>query len=137
VRAAAMLDQIDRLPGSECQFAVQDRDMQRACRQHGLDVRRHIVGTFGVVAPTGVLGREPAEHRHEIVEHGGIGILLDRQRRRSMADEQRHRPLSRVRVKHKLRDLGGEIDEAGAGGLNREKRRHDGVGADGGWRGAG
>ena len=39
-------------------------------------------------------------------------------------------------VANKFRDLGGEIDEAGAWRLDRKKRRHDGGRADGGWRGA-
>ena len=41
------------------------------------------------------------------------------------------------RLPHKFRDLGGDIDEAGARGLNCKKRRYDAVGGDGGWRGVG
>ncbi len=131
MRAAAMLDQVDRLPRSEREFTVQNRDLQRTRRQHGLDMRRHVVGAFGVVGPSAVLGRKPAERRDQIVEHRRIGIFLDCQRRRGMADEQRHRALSRARLLHKLGDLGGEIDEAASRRLNREQRRHDGICADG------
>jgi hypothetical protein len=127
----AMLDQVDRLPRSQHEFAFQHRDLQRGRRQHGLDMRRHVVGALGVVAPSGILGREPAERRQEIVEHRRIGIFLDRQRRRGMADEQRHRALLRAGIADKSRDLGGEIDEAGAGGLDRQQRRNNGVCADG------
>src|SRR5450631_380894 len=113
VRTGTMLDQVDRLPCSQRQFASQDRDVQRTRRQHGLDMRRHVVGAFGAVGPSGVLGRQPVERGHQIVEHRRIGIFLDRQRRRGMTD------------------LGGEIDEAGTGRLNRQERRYDGIGADG------
>jgi hypothetical protein len=30
------------------------------------------------VGPSGILGREPIEHRHQIVEHRRIGVLLER-----------------------------------------------------------
>ncbi len=85
-----------------------------ACRQHGLDMRRHVVGAFGVVGPSGILGREPIERRHQIVEHRRIGVFLNRQRRRGVADEQRHRAFLRAGILDKFRDLGGEIDKAGA-----------------------
>ena len=114
VRRAAMLDQIDRLPGSEREPALQHRNLQRRRRQHGLDMRRHVVGAFGVVAPPGALGREPAERRHEIVQHRGIGVFLDRQRRRGVADEQRHRALLRAGFVDEFCDFGSEIGEAGA-----------------------
>ena len=58
MRPRAMLDQVDRLPGSQRQRAAQHRDLQRGRGQHGLDMRRHIVGPFGVVAPSGVFGRQ-------------------------------------------------------------------------------
>ena len=63
MRARAMLDQIDRLPGSEREFALQDRNLQRGRRQHGFDMRGHVVGTFGVMAPSGIFGRQPIERR--------------------------------------------------------------------------
>src|ERR1700687_388997 len=49
MRARVMLDQVNGLPRSQHQFALQDRDLQRGRRQHGLDMRGHIVGALGVV----------------------------------------------------------------------------------------
>src|ERR1700738_1175016 len=57
MRAAAMLDQVDRLPRSQCEFAPQDGDVQRGRRQHGLDMGRHVVGAFGVAAPSRAAAR--------------------------------------------------------------------------------
>src|SRR6201996_7570327 len=87
MRPCAMLDQVDSLPGSQRQAAVQDRNMQRRRSQHGLDVARHVVGAFAVVPPSGVLRRQPTQRGHQILQHGRIGIFLDRQRRRGMANE--------------------------------------------------
>src|ERR1700722_12592171 len=53
-----------------------------------------------------------------------------------MADEQRHHALERAGILHKPCDLGGKIKKAAPGRLNREARRHDRGGADGGQRGA-
>ena len=67
MRARAMLDQVDRLPGSQREFALQHRNLQRSRRQHGLDMRRHVVGAFGVVASIRRLraraGRAPSSDR--------------------------------------------------------------------------
>ena len=98
MRPRAVLDQIDRLPGAEREFALQHRDLQRGRRQHGLDVRRHVVGPFGVMRPSGILRRETVQCRRQIVEHRRIGVFLDRQRRRGMANEQRHRAFARAGV---------------------------------------
>ena len=53
--AAAMLDQIDALPGAERQPAAAHRHVQRHAGQHGLDVRRHVVRALDVVHPGRVL----------------------------------------------------------------------------------
>ena len=50
----------------------------------------HVVGTFvGVAVEPIVLGRDAAEEIIEIANDIGIGVLLDRQRRRSVLDEER------------------------------------------------
>src|SRR6185312_6898818 len=56
MRARPMLDQIDRLPGSQREFILQNRYLQRGRRQQGLDMRGHVVGSFGIVCPARVLG---------------------------------------------------------------------------------
>jgi hypothetical protein len=49
MRAGAMLDQVDRLPGAQREFAFQHGDVERARRQRGLDMRGYVVGPLGVV----------------------------------------------------------------------------------------
>ena len=78
MRPGAMLDQVDRLPRAQRKFASEDRDMQRCRRQHGLDVRGHVIEAFGIVAPSGVLGRQPVERCRQILEHRRIGVFLYR-----------------------------------------------------------
>ena len=131
MRTAAMLDQIDRLPRSKGEFAVKDRNLQRGRRQHGLDVRRHIIGSLGIVAPTRMLRRQPVECGRQIRKHRRIGVFLNRQRRRGMANEQRHHALDRAGVLCKACDLGGEIDKAASRCLSGETRRYDRGRADG------
>ena len=63
VRLRAVLDQIDALPGAERERAAAHRDVQRNAGQHGLDMRRHVVGAFDGVHPGAVVGREPAQRR--------------------------------------------------------------------------
>jgi hypothetical protein len=72
--------------------------------------------------------RDLAERRHQIVEHRGIGIFLDRQRGRGVTDEQRHRTFPRGHFPDEFRNLSGEIDKAGPGCLDGQQRRHEGVG---------
>jgi hypothetical protein len=60
-------------------------------------------------------GASRFERRHQIVEHRRIGVFLDRQRRRGVADEQRHRAFARAGLLHEFRDLGGEIGKAAPG----------------------
>ena len=63
----AVLDQIDALPGAERELAAGDRHMQRDAGEHRLDMRRHVVGPFGVVDPGRVVpargGRAPVRGR--------------------------------------------------------------------------
>ena len=69
VRTGPVFDEVDRLPHSERQLAIRDRDLERGCGQHRLDVCRHVVGTFRAVGPSGIRGCEPIQHGYQIVEH--------------------------------------------------------------------
>ena len=93
---SAMLGDIDALPGAERHAAVGDRNMQRDAVEHGFDMRRHVVRPFGVVHPAGIGRGEAIERGHKIDLHIRIGIFLNNQRRRRVADEQEKRAASRV-----------------------------------------
>jgi hypothetical protein len=84
------------------------------------------------VAPSGILGREPVQRRRQIDEHGRVGIFLDRERRRGVTNEQRHRAFARPRVLDEFRDFGGEIGKARARRLRGQQRGYDGGRADDG-----
>ena len=102
VRTGAMLDQIDRLPGAERHLAIDAPGSAASRRQHGLDMRGHVVRPFGVMSPAGIFGRKARKRRLQIREHGRIGVFLDRQRCRGVADEQCHRAFSRIRSRTKF-----------------------------------
>ena len=52
--SSTMLGYIDALPGAESERAVDHGDIQRYASDHGLDMRRHIIGPFDVVDPAGI-----------------------------------------------------------------------------------
>jgi hypothetical protein len=72
------------------------------------------------VAPSGVLRREAIQRGYQIHKHRRIGVFLYREGRRGMANEERHQALDGAGVPHKTGNLGGQIDEAASGSLNRE-----------------
>ena len=89
----AVLAEVDPLPGAEREAPVADRDRHRRADQQRLDVRGHVVGPLGRVLEVGRVlrhrAREPALH---VAAHVGIGVLVDRQRRRGVLDEQVRQP---------------------------------------------
>jgi len=65
------------------------------------------------VGPSGVLGRQPIERHHQVVQHRGIGIFLNRQRRRGVTDKQRYRAFAGTGVAEEFCDLSGKVGKAG------------------------
>ena len=108
--AVAVLAQVDALPGAERQAPVADRQRQRRAEQRGLDVRRHVVGALERVRPERrVLGHRVVEPRLEVAPHVGRGVLVERQRRRRVLEQQVREPdpqlaQLRQRVEHLARD---------------------------------
>ena len=83
-----MLGDIDPLPGAEGECPGDHGNMHRHVSEHGLDMRRHVIGPFDVVDPAGIGRGEAIECDREIGTHIGIGIFLDDERRRCMAHEK-------------------------------------------------
>ena len=77
MRPHAVLCEINPLPGAKREPAISHRHLQRDTIDHGLHVRRHVVGPFSVVDPTYVRGRNAIERGNEIDLHVGICIFLD------------------------------------------------------------
>ena len=85
-----MLENVHALPGSERHASFHDGNPKLRQGQRRADVRRHIVGTFhGVAIEAVVLRHQPGEERVEIVDHVGIGVLLNGERGGGVLDEHR------------------------------------------------
>src|SRR5690242_4336855 len=78
MRRAAVLEDVDALPGPEERTSILDRDREMRRQQGTADMRRHIIGAL-VVMPVAfdVLGRERTKKVLEIGADLGRGILLD------------------------------------------------------------
>src|SRR5512134_3612409 len=88
--AAAVLPEIDPLPLAEGQLLPVNRYRKRASRERGLDVRRHVVRAFGVVAVERIALRHQAvQPALEVALRRRIGILLDDEAGRRVAQEER------------------------------------------------
>ena len=94
MRACAMLDEIDALPGAERHLAVHDRNAETDAREHRLDMARHVVGALFLMGVVRAFGRKRLECVAEIAPHIRVGILLDRQRGRGMAHEHGEEPVA-------------------------------------------
>jgi hypothetical protein len=119
VRPAAMLEQIDTLPGAERRLAIDDRDGQLHLRQRRAQMRRHVIGPFVVVCiARGIFGRELLEKGLQIGPHLPGRVLLDQQRRRGVPAEYGEQPGSQRLTGHPTADLPGDLDQSPAGGAN-------------------
>ena len=88
VRAAAVLEDVDALPGSERGAAPANGDGELTLGEGGPDVSRHVVGTFhGVGVEAVVLGDKAAEEGFEISDDIGVGVFLDQQRGGGVSEE--------------------------------------------------
>ena len=108
---------------SRAQAGVQDRNLQRGRRQHGLDVGGHVIGAFGVVAPACIFRRKPVERGGQILEHRRVGIFLDGERCRGVADEKCDHAFDGAGLLHEFRDFGCEVDKAAPRSLDVAVRR--------------
>ena len=81
----------------------------------------HVVGTFvGVAVEPIVLGRDAAEEIIEIANDIGIGVLLDRQRRRSVLDEERQKTRGNVLLAQPECDFTCKVVQTLAVGANAD-----------------
>ena len=109
---------------AEAELPVEERDAERGLGERRLDVRRHVVGPLGVVLVAHpwlvAVGDKAGEEALQVGPHGGIGVLLDDQAGRGVADEDRAQPRPQAgapddrrhfrgqRVKPRPRDLHGQ-----------------------------
>ena len=112
VRRVAVFEHINALPGTQRQPAFVQRDADTGLCQGRADVRRHVVGPFGGMAEARAAFGEIREEILQILLHIRIGIFLDQQRGRGMADETGQKAIRDFRAAHKIGRLFREFIEA-------------------------
>src|SRR6185369_818072 len=118
VRAGAVLVEVDGLPGSERDVALHHRDGERGLGERGADVARHVVRALGGgVVEAVTIGDEPGEEALEVREHLRIGVLLDDQAGRGVADETGDDGRARAgrrdaKAVHEVGHLAGDVVQA-------------------------
>ena len=104
----AMLKNKYPLPGSQAQRKILYRNRQRAFRQHGLDMSRHVIRAFQGMGIQWIIFRyQPVQPVFQVASGSGVRIFLNQQARRSVLQKQcaqtipvaapRHQVLYRVR----------------------------------------
>jgi hypothetical protein len=87
VRRGAVLEQEDALPSAELQPSVGDGDAELGLGQRALDVGRHVVRPFVIVAvERDIFWHDAMQKSTEVAPHIGRCILLDQQRRGGVRD---------------------------------------------------
>jgi diguanylate cyclase (GGDEF)-like protein/PAS domain S-box-containing protein len=109
----AMLPQVDRLPRSEQQLAVRDRDRKTHRGQRALDVGRHVVQSLGRVRVERIaLGHEAREPALEITSDRGVCVLLNQEARGGVADEECRESFAESRQSDDFRHFVRDVIEA-------------------------
>ena len=89
----AVLTQVDALPGAEREPSAHHRQHQRRPQQRRLDVGGHVVVAFERVRPVGsAVGHGLVKPGGEVAANIGRRVLIERQRRRGVLDEEMEHP---------------------------------------------
>src|SRR5271166_6977721 len=121
MRRAPMLEEINPLPRSERETAVDQRDRQVGRRQRRPDVRRHIIGAFIVMGVAmRVLRRDAFEKRLEIRADLRRGVLLNEKGGRRVPAEQGDQSCFQLVPPDPVGEGPCHLDQAAAIGSDRE-----------------
>lgn len=113
---AAMLKQIDALPGAKRGATVDYWNGKLRLRKRCADVRGHVVGPFHRVAVAGVVLRgDPLKKIAKVGDDIGIGIFLNGEGCRCMLAEQGQQSGGEVALRNPVDDGRCEIVKALAG----------------------
>src|SRR5581483_7019459 len=122
---AAMFPEVNALPSAKAELALHDGNGKRRGGERGLDVRRHVVRSFGVVLIERIaLWHESIQPALEVVLRGGIGVLLDDEARGGVADEERAQAVADTRLAHERSHLLRDLVQALAGRAHAELLKH-------------
>ena len=89
--------------------------------QRGAQMRGHVVRPFVVMLVAGALGRDPLEIGFEVAPRGRCGILLDRQRGRSVPAKKVNRPSRMPLFGDEIAHFIGDFVKPGRLRANREE----------------
>ena len=109
VRARAVFEHVNSLPGAQCEPGIDQRVGQLRLRESSADMRRHVIGALGgVTVPGCVFGNDARKELIEIADHVGVGIFLNDQRRRSVLNKHRKEAGVNALALNPLFDLFGD-----------------------------
>src|SRR5215467_467549 len=135
MRPRAVFGQINALPTTESECPGLNRNVNRSAGQHGLHMSRHVVRTFGIVNPSGIGWRQAVECGGEIGAHVRVGVLLDHQRGRGVADEHEHKAVACATTGNEILDFLRNVEKALPASLDDKRRGTHQFGSDSGDRG--
>lgn len=128
MRAIAVFKQINALPRTQRQLPVHHGDRQVGGQQRGLDMGGHVVGAFVGMCQIGHRRVRAGWHKPrkivlQVSLNLGVGIFLNDQTGRGMADKQRQQTCSL----HPSGNIGREFIKAGAGCRDVKAGLHGGI----------
>src|SRR5947199_688153 len=134
-RLHPMLGNIDAFPRYERMRPAYHRNVERHAGEHGLHVRRHVVGPFGIMNPAGRRGCKAIEPTCKIAAHVRIGILLNHQRSRRMPREEEQCTIFRPALGNEPHNFARNLGEGASTGVDHKCRSRNELGhAVGDWR---
>ena len=79
VSSAAVLPEVNGLPGAQQQLSVTDTQAEGLAGERGSDVGRHVIGSFVVMQITAVFRNGIGHPCIEVLQHPWISVLVDRE----------------------------------------------------------
>ena len=79
VSSAAVLPEVNGLPGAQQQLASADAQAQGLAGERGSDVGRHVIGSFVVMEITAVFWNGIGHPCIQVLQHPWISVLVDRE----------------------------------------------------------
>ena len=114
-RPEPVLEQIQPLPRSQPQLSRNHWNRLRGRRQSRSNVRRHIVGTLGIVPVNGITVRgRSLEPTFQILARGGIRVLLNQYAGRSVGDEDKTKAGLQTGLSYDRRNVPRDVVEPAA-----------------------
>ena len=109
---AAVLEEIHALPRPEHRPAIDDRHRKVRLGESRPDVRRHVIRPLqDVPVQAVVLWDKTGKELLKIMLDIGVRILLDRQRRRCVAEKNGQHPGINVEFAHPVEDRTGDVEQ--------------------------